>query len=55
MGLSTLRLDTQRSLVEARALYERNGYRQIPRYNDNPYTDYWFEKQTRLRPSRLAR
>jgi len=55
MGLSTLRLDTQRSLVEARALYERNGYREIPRYNDNPYADYWFEKHTRLRPSRLAR
>ncbi|HTM69515.1 MAG TPA: helix-turn-helix domain-containing GNAT family N-acetyltransferase [Luteimonas sp.] len=55
LGLSTLRLDTQRSLVEARALYERNGYREIPRYNDNPYADYWFEKQTRLRPSRLAR
>jgi DNA-binding MarR family transcriptional regulator/GNAT superfamily N-acetyltransferase len=55
MGLSTLRLDTQRSLVEARALYERNGYRRIPRYNDNPYADYWFEKHTRLRPSRLAR
>jgi DNA-binding MarR family transcriptional regulator/GNAT superfamily N-acetyltransferase len=55
MGLSTLRLDTQRSLVEARALYERNGYREIARYNDNPYADYWFEKHTRLRPSRLAR
>lgn len=55
MGLGTLRLDTQRSLVEAMALYEASGYRRIERYNDNPYADYWFEKRTRLRPSRLAR
>lgn len=45
MGLRTLRLDTNRSLTEARALYARNGYREIPRYNDNPYADHWFEKR----------
>jgi GNAT superfamily N-acetyltransferase len=45
MNLHTLRLDTNRSLTEARALYARNGYREIPRYNDNPYADHWFEKQ----------
>jgi GNAT superfamily N-acetyltransferase len=45
MGLSTLRLDTNRTLVEARALYARNGYREIPAYNDNPYADHWFEKR----------
>lgn len=44
MGLSTLRLDTNRTLTEARALYARNGYREIPAYNDNPYADHWFEK-----------
>lgn len=44
MGLHTLRLDTNRSLVEARALYARNGYREIAAYNDNPYADHWFEK-----------
>lgn len=45
MGLSTLRLDTNRSLIEARALYARNGYREISPYNDNPYADHWFEKR----------
>ena len=43
-GLDTLRLDTNRSLVEARLLYLRNGYREIPPYNENPYADHWFEK-----------
>ena len=46
--LHTLRLDTNRALTAARALYARNGYREIPRYNDNPYADHWFEK--RLHP-----
>lgn len=45
MKLDTLRLDTHRSLTEARALYARNGYREIPPYNDNPYADHWFEKR----------
>lgn len=44
-GLATLRLDTNRSLTEARALYERNGYAEIAAYNDNPYADRWFEKR----------
>ena len=29
---------------EARALYLRNGYREVARYNDNPYADHWFQK-----------
>jgi DNA-binding MarR family transcriptional regulator/GNAT superfamily N-acetyltransferase len=45
MGLRTLRLDTNRSLTEARALYARNGYGEIAPYNDNPYADHWFEKR----------
>lgn len=48
LKLHTLRLDTNRALTAARALYARNGYREIPRYNDNPYADHWFEK--RLHP-----
>jgi hypothetical protein len=31
-------------LVEAIAMYRRAGYREIPRYNDNPYARLWFEK-----------
>jgi DNA-binding MarR family transcriptional regulator/GNAT superfamily N-acetyltransferase len=45
MELHTLRLDTNRTLLEARALYARNGYLEIPRYNENPYADHWFEKR----------
>ena len=45
MALHTLRLDTNRHLVEARALYLRNGYREIAPYNDNPYAHHWFEKR----------
>jgi len=44
LGLVRVRLDTNRTLVEARALYARNGYSEIPPYNDNPYADHWFEK-----------
>lgn len=44
-GLHTLRLDTNRHLVEAQRLYARNGYAEIARYNDNPYAHHWFEKR----------
>ena len=38
-------LDTNRVLGEAVALYARAGYREIERYNDNPYAQAWFEKR----------
>jgi DNA-binding MarR family transcriptional regulator/GNAT superfamily N-acetyltransferase len=44
-GLKTLRLDTNRALTEAHALYRSEGYEEIPRFNDNPYADHWFEKR----------
>ncbi len=44
-GVEVLRLDTNRHLAEARSLYLRNGYAEIPPYNDNPYAHYWFEKR----------
>lgn len=53
-GLDVLRLDTNRTLKEAQALYARNGYREIARYNDNPYAHHWFEK-TGLQPSKMRR
>jgi len=43
-GCHLIRLDTNGSLTEAIGLYERHGYRRIPRYNDNPYAQVWFEK-----------
>lgn len=54
LHLHTLRLDTNRTLTEARALYVRNGYREIERYNDNPYADHWFEKRVGQESSRSA-
>jgi len=44
LGHHTVRLDTNGTLVEAIAMYERAGYRRIERYNDNPYAQAWFEK-----------
>jgi DNA-binding MarR family transcriptional regulator/GNAT superfamily N-acetyltransferase len=45
MGLRTLRLDTNRALTEAHALYRKEGFREIARFNDNPYAHHWFEKR----------
>jgi len=45
MGLDTVQLDTNRALKEAHAMYTRNGYGEIARYNDNPYAHHWFEKR----------
>jgi ribosomal protein S18 acetylase RimI-like enzyme len=42
--ISRLRLDVRGHLVEARALYARRGYREVPRFNDSPYADHWFMK-----------
>ena len=42
--LKTLRLDTNRALTEAHALYRSEGYQEIARFNDNPHADHWFEK-----------
>ena len=44
-GVKTLRLDTNRALTEAHALYRSEGYREIARFNDNPYADHWFAKR----------
>lgn len=43
-GYKLLRLDTNKALTEAHALYRKLGYRDIERYNDNPYAHRWFEK-----------
>lgn len=52
LGARTARLDTAVHLTEALALYRARGYRDIPRYNDNPYGAHWLEK--RLTPRRRA-
>ena len=45
LGHQAVRLDTNSSLVDALAMYRAAGYIDIPRYNDNPYPDHWFEKR----------
>lgn len=42
--MRAIRLDTNESLGEAMRLYRSSGYREIDRYNDNPYAQRWFEK-----------
>ncbi|MET8121577.1 GNAT family N-acetyltransferase [Micromonospora sp. NPDC005291] len=46
-GADRIRLDTRADLVEARALYARHGYVEIPAYSQGPYAEHWFEKRLR--------
>jgi DNA-binding MarR family transcriptional regulator/GNAT superfamily N-acetyltransferase len=43
-GVRQLRLDTNRALDEAIAMYRSAGYREVPAFNDEPYAHHWFEK-----------
>jgi DNA-binding MarR family transcriptional regulator/GNAT superfamily N-acetyltransferase len=47
LGLDVLRLETNRALGEAIRLYRKVGYREVPRFNDDPYAHHWFEKRLR--------
>jgi DNA-binding MarR family transcriptional regulator/GNAT superfamily N-acetyltransferase len=42
-----VRLDTNRNLTEAIAMYRSSGYREVPAFNDEPYAHHWFEKDLR--------
>ncbi|MET3969324.1 bifunctional helix-turn-helix transcriptional regulator/GNAT family N-acetyltransferase [Bradyrhizobium sp. S3.5.5] len=44
LGITLLRLDTNSALAEAGQLYRTTGWREIPRFNDDPYPDLFFEK-----------
>lgn len=44
-GRSRIRLDTRADLVEARRLYSRLGYVDVPAFNSEPYAQVWLEKQ----------
>ncbi|MGS2615779.1 GNAT family N-acetyltransferase [Micromonospora sp. LZ34] len=43
-GADRIRLDTRGDLVEARALYARHGYVEIPAFSADRYAEHWFEK-----------
>lgn len=44
LGHRRIHLDTNGSLVEAIAMYDKAGYEPVERYNDNPYAQAWFAK-----------
>jgi ribosomal protein S18 acetylase RimI-like enzyme len=44
-GAHTIRLETNKSLVEAIGLYRSAGYREVDAFNDEPYAHHWFEKR----------
>jgi len=44
LGVRTLRLDTRSDLVEARGLYAKHGYREVPAFHRRQYAEHWFAK-----------
>ncbi|MEU9704268.1 GNAT family N-acetyltransferase [Streptomyces sp. NPDC047981] len=45
LGARRMVLNTRLDLVEARALYSRHGYGEIPAYCEGPYMDIWYGKE----------
>lgn len=45
MGARVTRLETNRALTEAIALYRSRGYVEVEPFNDERYGDHWFEKR----------
>jgi DNA-binding MarR family transcriptional regulator len=52
LGFTRLRLETNKALTEAIALYRSTGYREIAPFNDEPYAHHWFEKRLETRARR---
>ncbi|MFG3493913.1 GNAT family N-acetyltransferase [Streptomyces sp. NPDC047928] len=49
LGASRVVLNTRLDLVEARAVYTRGGYREIPAYCEGPYMEIWYGKELAAR------
>ncbi|MER8034443.1 GNAT family N-acetyltransferase [Streptomyces hydrogenans] len=45
LGARRMVLNTRLDLVEARALYVRHGYGEIPAYCSGPYMEIWYGKE----------
>jgi DNA-binding MarR family transcriptional regulator/GNAT superfamily N-acetyltransferase len=45
-GVKTLRLETNRALREAIALYRASGFEEVAPFNDEPHAHHWFAKPT---------
>jgi DNA-binding MarR family transcriptional regulator/GNAT superfamily N-acetyltransferase len=48
-GAPAVRLETNRALTEAIALYRSAGYDEVAAFNDEPYAHHWFEKRLDVR------
>ncbi|MET7856480.1 GNAT family N-acetyltransferase [Streptomyces sp. NPDC005318] len=44
-GIRRIRLDTRNDLVEARGLYAKHGYREVPAFHRRQYAEHWFAKE----------
>jgi DNA-binding MarR family transcriptional regulator/GNAT superfamily N-acetyltransferase len=44
-GVKHVRLETNKTLKEAGALYRSAGYVEVEAFNDEPYAHHWFEKR----------
>ena len=44
-GVRTLRLDVRADLAQARSLYQRLGFVDVPRFSDARYADHWMAKE----------
>jgi ribosomal protein S18 acetylase RimI-like enzyme len=43
-GITRLELDTRDDLLEARRLYARHGFEEVPAFNAGKYAEHWFVK-----------
>jgi DNA-binding MarR family transcriptional regulator/GNAT superfamily N-acetyltransferase len=44
-GATATRLETNKTLVEAIAMYRSAGYLEVPAFNDEPFAHHWFERE----------
>lgn len=44
LGFTSVQLETNGTLVEARQLYASAGYEEVARFSDDPYAQHWFRK-----------
>jgi DNA-binding MarR family transcriptional regulator/GNAT superfamily N-acetyltransferase len=50
-GVKAVRLETNKTLVEAISLYRSAGYREVKPFNTEPYAHHWFKKSLAKRAS----
>jgi DNA-binding MarR family transcriptional regulator/GNAT superfamily N-acetyltransferase len=53
-GAHVAHIETNAVLAEALALYRSTGWVEVPRFNDEPFADHWFEKRLAAAPRPLV-